>query len=194
VSEELPPDQDVWDYDLPKNQQLNQESLSFIDNRIKDQDIAFGTVEGLVIIRNDQLVFENYYTRGSNRFSQKNIGSMGLMITMAALGIAIDQRLLSVDDSIYHYLPEYSSIFQDDPSKKAIKIMDILTHQTGLSWNESIERNPAEDDLEIMKSQDDWVRYVLSKTLVGIGFYSFNTANGVLLAKIIENAAGVDFN
>lgn len=203
ISEEVPPDQDIWDYDLPKNQQFNQNELLLLDNRIKnDQD--FGLIEGLTIIRNRKLIFENYYFNIPGRSHEKNLGRTGLTITLAALGVAIDQRLISVEDSIYKYLPEYDVIFQSDPAKLGITIRDVLMHRTGLSWNENIEDlyifgndslipNPMNNLIQ-MKESDDWVEFVLSRPLVGIGFYSFSTANGVLLAKILENATGVDFN
>ncbi len=194
ISEELPPDQNIWEYDLPQNQQLDQELLLDIDSRIRFQDGDFGAVQALAIVRNNTLVFENYYSNELGRFSQQNIGRAGLSITLAALGVAIDQRLISVEDSIYRYLPEYTSIFQADPSKRAIKVKDVLMHRTGISWNETIERNPSLNDLFLMKSQDDWLQYYLSRPLAGVGIYTLSTANGVLMAKIIQNATSRDFN
>ena len=192
ISEELPADQDIWEYDLPKNRQFDQSNLLQLNSRIQQQE--FGAIEGLTIIRDNHLVFENYYITEANRQYKRNIGRTGMIITLAALGVAVDQRLIAVEDSIYSYLPEYAAIFQSDPRKRNIRVIDVLTHRTGLSWNETIERDPTQNNLSQMKASDDWVAYVLSQTLVGVGFYSLNTANGVLLAKILESATGVDFN
>ncbi len=191
LSEEIPPDQQIWEYDLPKNQRLDQELLLNINNRILIQDEAYGTVEGLTIVKNNRLVFENYYSGELSRSTTKSIGKLGLSITLAALGVAIDQRFISVEDSIHTYLPEYSSIFQADPTKRNIKVKDVLTHRTGLAWNEI---RFTDNDYEIMKSEDDWLRYFLTKTLFGVGIYNRNTANGILIARIIQNATGRDFN
>ena len=191
ISEELPPDQDAWEYDLPSNQQLNQEALLNLNTRVRTQE--FGFIEGLTIIRNDHLVYENYYSPETGRNSPQNLGRAGLMITLAALGVAIDERAIAIEDSIYLFLPEYAGIFQEDPTKLGITVEDVLTHRTGLSWNENIERDPGDNDFFIMKQTSDWVGYLLSRTQVGVGFYSYNTANGILLAKMVENATGIDF-
>lgn len=200
--EDLPPDQDIWEYDLPLNQGFVQDNLLLLNSRLNDDEFQF--IEGLSIVKNDHLIFENYYAKNVDRFYSKNLGRTGLIVTLAALGIAIDTRHLSVEDSIYKFLPEYENIFDADPRKRGIRIRDVLTHKTGLAWNESIEplyefandtfvENP-DNNLIQMKRSPDWVSYVLSKPEVGVGFYSYNTANGVLLAKIIENATGQDFN
>lgn len=201
LADDVPPDQEVWDYDLPKNQGLDQEILLTLNTRIEEQE--FGSIDGLIIIKNDQLVFENYYNGSSERLSTASIGSLGTTITLAALGAAIDQRLLAVEDSIFQYLPEYSEIFEQDPDKRAITIEDVMTHRTGLSWNEGVENlftfvngelvaNP-DSNLNQMKLEEDWVVFLLSRTNVGLGFSSYCTANGLLLAKIIENATGRDY-
>lgn len=194
VSDDLRPDQDIWEYDLPKNHRFDQNLLLLINSRLREQDESFGSIEGLTIIKDNKLIFENYYLNEANRQYVKNVGRTGMVITLAALGIAIDQRLLSVEDSIFRHLPEYSAVFQSDPDKKNIRILDLLTHRTGLEWNENIERDPTKNNFFQMKLSNDWIEFALSQTLVGVGFYSYSTANGVILAKILENVTEIDFN
>ena len=44
-----------------------------------------------------------------------------------------------------------------------------------------------------MKQSNDWVAFVLNRTKLQGSQYIFNTADGVLLAKIIENASKMDY-
>jgi len=192
--EELPDDQTVWKYDLPTKNQLDQSLLLNLNALIKEEQ--FQLIEGLIIIRNDKLVFEDYYFNDANRDYVKNIGSAGLTITLAALGVAEDRGFLSLSDPIDQYLPEYSAIFEDDPDKRNITIEQLLLHRTGLSWNETIKGYfSSENNLNQMKTSDDWVAFVLNQPLEappGIR-YSFNTANGLIVSKIIENASNTDY-
>ncbi|MEM6644267.1 MAG: serine hydrolase, partial [Bacteroidota bacterium] len=138
----------------------------------------------------------------ASRQSARFIGKAGLLVTLAAVGIAVDERLFSVEDSIYQYLPEFRAFFDDEPSKKNIRIRDLLTHRSGLSWNEIVPLWVVENGeivpnqrntLVQMRASDDWVSFTLERRLTNIGRYQFCTANGVLLAKILENASGVTF-
>lgn len=194
VGEDLPADQETWLYDLPSNQELDQAFLQELDQRVKREE--FQVIEGLMIIRNDRLVFENYYYNGLSRDYTKNIGNGGLSITLTALGIAEDLGFISVNDRINAYLPEYNDVFSANPDKALITINHLLLHRSGLSWNETIKGffDPA-NNINQMKSSDDWVAFVLSQPLEALPGqrYSFNTAGGVLIAKVIENATGQSY-
>ena len=194
LSDELPLDQDVWDYDLPKNQGMHQDSL-VITNSLVNLD-EFGFVEGLMIIKNDRLIFENYYS-GLTRASLKNPGNAGLSITIAVVGVALDLRLLSLSDPIVDYLPEYQEIFDDYPSKAEITVEDLLTHRSGIVWNESLGTFlDTADNVFQMKQSEDWIFYSLSQPSEappGLR-YSFNSSHGTIMTKIIENASNQNYS
>lgn len=194
LSEELPPDQDVWEYDLPKNQGMNQNSLLALDNQIKIGDFEF--IEGLIIIKNARLIFENYY-QGLSRKSINNFGNAGLSITLAAVGVALDLRLISLNDTIANYLPKYEEVFEIDSLKAGITIEDLLTHKSGLVWNESIGTPfSSQDDVFRMKQTDDWILHTLSQPSEAPSGrrYSFNSSHGIIMSKIIENVSRQDFS
>ncbi len=206
VGEELAPDQDIWEYALPQEVGLSNDILLELNERIKLNE--FQEINGLIIIKNDKLVFENHYMRYVNTFDQVfrkvelekrnlgyNIGSSGLLFTLAAIGVAEDKRLLSIQDPIMNYLPEYEDVFNDDPDKGGITIAHLLGHKSGFSWDESIQPSSQVNSLALMKGSDDWCRYILERPLEAPpGFrFNLNTGGGVLLAKIIENASGQDF-
>lgn len=205
LSEELPPDQTIWEYDVPSSVGLDQEALLFLNFRIKE--IEFQQIRGLVIIKNDKLVFENYYT-GDNRESINSLQGASMPFSVAAIGVAVDKGLLSLDDKIEVHLPEYADVFASDNNKTFITIGHLLLNKSGISWNEGIFElvggftkdgdiipNP-QNDINKMKESEDWVRYVLEKPMeapAGLRF-SINSGSGVVIAKIIENVSGQSFH
>lgn len=193
ISDEVPPDQEIWGYELPSKNGLSDNLLLVLDNSVKTG--TFQEIHGLIIIKEESLVFENYYY-GRSRNSVQNIGNAGLSFTLAAIGVAEDKRILSIDDPIADYLPEYEDIFTTDPNKQAITIEHLLIHKSGFSWNESNQPFSLMNDLNLMKSSDNWVRFVLEKPMEApAGFRTnLNTGSGVLLAKIIEEASGQSFD
>ncbi|WP_370089472.1 serine hydrolase domain-containing protein [Ekhidna sp.] len=206
VGQELAPDQDVWEYAQPNEVGLSSEILLDLNNRIKLNE--FQEINGLIIIKNDRLVFENYYERYLDSFEQvfrktdlnrrnevMNLSSAGMTFTLAAVGVADDKRIISIEDPIMDYLPGYEQIFEDDPDKQNITVAHLMSHRSGFSWNESIQPFSLTNDLNLMKSTDDWIKYVLEQPLEappGLRF-NLNTGSGILLAKIIETASGQSF-
>ena len=195
VGEEVPPDQTIWDYGRPKDFAVSEDSLLSINSRLRFSQQEFEFLTGLIVIKNNHLIFENYY-QATNRNSVTNLSQAGLTFSLAAIGVAADKGLISIDDPIADFLPEYSAIFQADPDKQGITIAHLLTHRSGLSWNEGIF--PAispQSDVSIMKTSDDWVRFILEKEQgppPGL-FYNLNSASGAILAKVVENASGQDY-
>lgn len=184
ISDELPPDQTVWNYDLPSNVNLNQSGLLDLNTRIRA--LEFEQIRGLTIIKDHKLVFENYYG-GNSRISINELSTASMAITVAAIGVALDKNLISLDDRIEDYLPEYADIFENDNNKTFITVKHLLLNKSGLSWSA--------DDPFLMKSSPDWVRYVLAKPMqASAGLqYNLDSGSGILLAKIIANQSGQSF-
>ena len=206
IGDEVAPDQEIWEYSLPEQQGLSNQGLLIVNNQI--QSNLYQEVDGLIVIRNDKLIFENYYSRIADsqgfvrreptltkRFLPVRLGSGGLTFTLAAIGIAQDKRFLSIEDPIANYLPEYADIFSEDPTKAEVTIEHLLLHRGGFSWNELTQTLSPQNDLTQMKLTNDWIRFILEKPLEappGLR-YNFNSASGLILSKIIENASEQDF-
>ena len=198
VGEELPPDQEVWEYGHPSEGGLSAEELLSIDSAI--QQNFYEAITGLIIIKNDRLVFENYYGL-SERGRLKSIGEASLVFTVTAIGIAQDLGLLTIDDPIHQYLPSYSSSFfgeEVDVRKRDITIRQLLVHRSGFAWNESVAPifdNP-DNNLNQMFASADWIEFILERPLdadPGLR-YNFNSGTGSILAKIVENASNQSFD
>ena len=205
VADDVAPDQEIWDYSSPETEGVFREILLSLNERIQANE--FEEVNGLIIIRNDKLIFENYYNRKTDslgtvtrlptlkkRHLASNIGNAGLVFALSAIGIADDKRLLSVDDPIANYLPGYSDVFISTPNKADITIADVIAHKSGFAWNSSFLLGN-QSDVTQMKLTENWIRYILDKPLEappGLR-YNFNSGAGVILSKIVENASGQDY-
>ncbi|MFY0605386.1 MAG: serine hydrolase [Cyclobacteriaceae bacterium] len=188
LSDEVAPDQAVWDYAQPNEVGLSNGVLKDLDQAIKNEE--YGFINGLTIVRNDQLVFENYYT-GGNRESLFSIGRNSVNIAIFLFDSFISAGLInSIDVPIYTYLEDYENIFNSNPDKKLITFRHLLLNKSGLVWNESIVSSiRINSDLQMMKNTADWAGYVLSKDLEatpGIRT-SINSGSGVILARIYQS-------
>ncbi len=195
IGEELPTDQQVWEYDDPSDVGLSEAQLISIDSLIKFN--GFERITGLMILKDDKMVFENYYD-STNRHTILSLDKTTVTLTIAALGIAIEQRLLDLEDPIHQFLPSYESIFDQSISKRNITIRHLLTHRSGLAWNENLVTfigNP-DHNLNQMFASSDWVSFILNQPLeADPGFrYNFNSATGVILARIIQNVTNQPFD
>jgi len=194
IGEDLPPDQQVWEYDDPSAVGLSESQLFTLDSLVKLS--IFERIQGLIIVKDDKMVFENYYD-STSRHTIIALDKATITITMAAIGIAIDQRLVTLDDPIFQHLPSYQSIFDADPDKKEITIRQLLTHRSGIAWNENLVAvvgNP-DNNLNQMFASSDYVNFLLSQPLEadpGIR-YNFNSGTGVILGRIVQNAAQQPF-
>ncbi len=195
VGEETPPDQEVWNYALPSEVGMSDALLLNLDTIT-----SFGTfdpVRSMIIIKDDQLVFENYYA-GDDRNTVRSLLRSSPIITILAIGIVFDEGLLPrLDIPIQSVLDtEYDDIFAANALKRGITIEHLLTHRSGFSWNESITslQNPS-NDLNILLSTPDMVRFVLEKDMEaapGVRF-NYNTGTAIVLAKIVEQVSGQPF-
>ena len=188
VGEELPPDQEVWEYAVPDRFGLDGNRLLQLDQAIKFGD--FAEINGMIVIKNDHLVFENYY-QNDTRHDLTNCGKITFGVMILAMDLFIEEGLIQdLSDSIYTYLPEYQTLFDATPAKKSITFLHLLRHESGLVWSEG---GTSASDFDQMLTANDWVQYILSKPLEtptpGLR-YSENTASGILIAKIMQSQLG----
>ena len=188
LGDDLPKDQNIWTYSQPSEVGLDTEALYALDDALVagDHDL----VTGLIILKNDQLVFENYYNF-SARNQLKPIGKSAYSIIVLILDqILKDGYIQSLDDPIDRYLPEYEAVFSDSPKKREITLKHLLTHKSGISWNEPhVNVQRGDSDFQKMRNTSDWPGYILGKSLEadpGLRFVT-NTGMGLVLARIIQN-------
>ncbi|WP_234570488.1 serine hydrolase domain-containing protein [Rhodohalobacter sp. 614A] len=163
----------------------------FIDDGIAfqqdslDEIFNIGTVQSLVIQKNDQIIYEEY--RGSIEGDEPtNIKSASKSIISLLVGIAIDKGFIEgVDQTIGDFFPEY---FEENPdsAKAAITIRDLLTMRSGLETTSF--RNYGR---WVMSS--NWVEFTLDQPFAEQpgGRMVYSTGTSHLLSVILTKATGM---
>ena len=179
---------------------LAQERIIDLTNEIsrgKHDDI-----HSLLIVKDNKLVVEEYFAaNGSKRgpfitrlFRDKvhHLASTTKSVTSTLVGIAIDQGFINkATDPIYHYLPEYTSFFDDD--KKQIKICDMLTMTPGFEWRQFGVSDDKNDGMQMWHTENV-IKFVLEKPLEAAPGKKYNYTNGVptVTGAIIKNAVEME--
>jgi len=159
-------------------------------------------IHSIIIAKDNKLVVEEYFAENGTKhgpfitelFRDKvhHLASTTKSVTSTLVGIAIDKGFIkNVDDPIYLYLPEYSSLFFG--SKQRIRIRDMLTMTPGFEWRQFGVSDDKNDGMR-MWGTEDVIRYVLQKPLEAEPGKKFNYTNGVptVTGAILKNAVGMD--
>lgn len=211
------PDNVSYTYTIPtqENDGWNTASLSSVgmgDNLLENLVVKinlgiYGEVHAVLIVKDNKLVFEEYWSGHDFSFSdpyyhgrsvdfdmdtRQNTHSTTKSFTSALVGTAIDQGIiLAKDDIIFDYLPESYSDLKNQ-GRENITIEHCLKMASGLEWNQwDVGLRSGDHDIINFNSSTDPIRYLLSKSVVtepGTSFY-YNGGTVDLLGKIISYAA-----
>ncbi len=166
-------------------------------------------LHGIVVIKDGQLVFEEYFpgedldlsdldqgltfaTHNFDRNTLHSAASVSKSVTSILLGIAIDEGLLTdTQQSLFFYFPDYTHL--SDETKSRITLEHLLSMTSGISWTEEYDYDDLRNDLGAMMAADDPIEYVLNKPAIaepGTQFiYNSGTTN--LLGEIIKRSSGM---
>lgn len=160
------------------------DSTMIIDMTDKIIREEFKRIDGLLILKNNKLVYEEYF-HGYSESVPHNIYSATKSITSILTGIAIEKGLIqSVDETILPLLPEYTSYANPDPRKSQITIQHLLNMSSGLDCDDWFANTEAS-----MNESSDWVKFTLDLPQAhDPGTYGLYCTGGVVtLGQIIEN-------
>lgn len=186
---------------------MSTSRLVYLVNRIIDN--SYTEVHSVVVVKNDKLVFEEYFPghdflyNGQNfhgayvnfdRNTRHDTHSVTKSFTSALVGIAVDKGLIqSVNDKIFDYFPDYSNLL--DQQKEKITVRHLLTMSSGFQWNEwDVSISQSNHDIIRLIFSSDPVYYVLSKPVVtdpGTEFY-YNGGTVDLLGQIVKRSSGME--
>lgn len=163
-------------------------------------------IHSIVIVRNNKLVFEEYYSgdkfnlgqytgeTGFDRNDTHNLCSATKSFVSALIGIAVDKGFIqSVDQKVADFFPEYSDIFTNDPVKQTITLKHLLTMSSGIQWDDETYPyyDPRNDMYRLFNSSDP-IRYILSKSIIETPgtVFAYRNCNTNVLGEIIRKATG----
>lgn len=147
-------------------------------------------LHGILIIKNEKLVFEEY-AQGYSIERKHDIASVTKSITSALVGIALDKgHVNSVEDSVWTYYigSQYEHLW--DSARKAIRVKDLLTMRHGLDCDDF--KNTTGDFNEMIKL-DDYIPYVLDMDVVSPidKVNAYCTGSTQLLEPVISNSTSM---
>jgi CubicO group peptidase (beta-lactamase class C family) len=164
---------------------------------------SFPNIHSLLIAKDNKLVYENYFDGkdenwGSNLGYAKHdintlhdIRSISKSIVAACIDIAIQQqKIKSIDDPIFHYLPEYSKY--KTAQNENITVKHLLTMSSGIKWNEDVPHGTSANNETQMERSINPVEYVLSQPMDTIPgkVWNYNSGGIQVLAEILRNVYG----
>ena len=172
---------DLWNRSSPEAQQMDPQILDTAFIQAK----ATGFMDGLLIIRNGQLVKQKYYN-GYDAWEPHHIMSVSKSFLSAITGIAFQQGYIdSLNEKVLDYFPEY--IYPDmDPRKYDITIQHLLTMRMGIQGESD---NNYEIYQNLYRSQN-WIKSTLEMPLLSTPGerMRYNTFETHLLSAIITKA------
>ena len=94
--------------------------------------LAIGRVSGLLVISDDEIVFEKYFLGNDENtrwMSMSVVKSMSAMLVGAAIR---DGDIESIDDDVTRYLPQFI-----DSAYDGVTVRHLLQMTSGVAWNET---------------------------------------------------------
>ena len=132
----------------------------------------------LLVSQRGAIVLERYFN-GRRDTTPTNVKSVSKSVISALVGIAVDRKLLSLDQPIAKYFPELPE------PKRAITIEQLLTMQSGLE-------STSNRNYGAWVQSSNWVRHALAKPLLAAPGTQmiYSTGNSHILSAILTRVTG----
>ncbi len=145
---------------------------------VKAADEKIEGMHSLMIVRRGHVVAEGWWTPYDPQ-SRHQLYSLTKSFTSTAVGLAIADGKLSLDDSVLSLFPDDAPANPSD-SLKAMRVRDLLSMSTG------------HHDEPRFRGEDHWVRAFLSHPVAHKPgtFFLYNTPSSNTLAAIVQKAVG----
>ncbi len=139
----------------------------------------------LIIMRDDEIVFENYWAPFHKDFLHR-MYSVSKSIVSLAVGFAIQEGYLTLDDKLSKYLPDFVNLQSDDENMTELTVRNMLTMSTAKlesSWFTA--RHP------------DRVRFYFENkskySRPGGTIFTYDSPGSFVLCSIVEDLVGMSF-
>ncbi len=174
----------AWDITLTLSNPQDTSKFSL------DELLDSTTTTAFVIIRNDSVLFENYY-EGYGPSDIATIFSVTKSVTATLAGIAVKESAIhSVKDPVTKYIPELKD---GDPKFQQLTIENLLNMEAGLDFEESYS-NPFKNMARLFYGRNQ-LRYLQKiKFACEPGEkHDYNSATTALLGIVVERATGKSY-
>jgi CubicO group peptidase (beta-lactamase class C family) len=185
VDTDSPSDRDTehsfeWTFATPESVGMDGERLNSAIDFIESQSID---VRSMIVVKNGHIVLEHYFAEDT-KDTLYNIESSTKSILSVLFGIAVDEGLIQngIDAKVVDFFGDKSF---ENPSdeKSAMTVQDLLTMQSGLDYDNSLESFLGEtDSLTFILNHD-------MRAAPGTE-WSYSSADTQLLSAILSKSSG----
>ena len=187
--------------DTPESAGFASRHLSAIGNAVRNGTLR--NLHGVVVVRHDRLVFEQYFTGRDERLGAPlgevqfgpdalhDVRSVTKSVVSLLYGIAShDGCVGSVERPLLDAFPEYPDL-QADPGRIKILVKHALTMTMGTDWDESLPYSDPRNGERRMDDAPDRYRFVLERPLVAPPGERWNYSGGAtaVIAKLVSRGA-----
>src|SRR5215218_7233 len=158
----------------PSADELRREIATYL----ADDDTMHG-VRSVIVVVGDRPLVEEYY--GTTAEEYRNVFSVTTSVLSTLVGIAVDQRLLDLDDPLRDLLPDYAD--EMSPEVGDTTLQQLLTMSGGFS-------DTATGRPEDLFTEPDWVAACLASRSRPAGRFSYADRGAHLVAAALARATG----
>ena len=198
----VPPIAAKDDIEVASAEELGLDIALLSDLKTANTDLRFTNVHSILIAKDNQLIFEEYFT-GKPIYSvtkdwtaddTHNLHSVTKSFNSALVGIAMDKHGLSLDEPIKDFFPEIAADNWTN-GKENITVKDLLIMSSGLEWDEwSFSYDDARNDHSAMYQSNNWVHFVLEQPLENApgSTFIYNSGLSITLGEIVKRKTGLN--
>jgi hypothetical protein len=191
---------DGWD--VASLESVGMDPEYFIQLMDRLDRIGEHRIHGILVVKNNQLVFEKYYPgpkfnlgqytgeSGYGRDDLHVLCSATKSVSSALLGIAVDKGYIqSIEQKVYDFFPEHADLLLQEPAKGNLTIKHLLTMTSGLTYDdESLPYTNPDNDMYRFFTADDPIRFLLERPLFAEPgtVFDYDNCNTNIFGQIIQ--------
>jgi CubicO group peptidase (beta-lactamase class C family) len=174
-----------WERVSPETQGFDSEKLAQGLRKLQEDGVA---IDSLLIVRNGYAILEANFEPYDGSFPH-DMASITKSVTTTLVGIAIEQGIIDLDQSVVSFFPG-RSIANLDARKIALTVRDLVSMRNGME-SECFEGD--EPTLNVMRQSSDWVQSALDRKMVHPPdtHFCYDSPGMHLLSAILQEVTGI---
>jgi len=165
-----------WKLNSPESSGFRSEDVNALMNYLKTPSLS---TQAAILIKGNNIIAE-YYSDGFNNKSMATSWSVAKSFASTVVGVANDEGyILSVNDPITNYIPQW-----ENTEKDTISLKQLLGMRSGMV-----------DSVVSVYYSSDMVSQSLGRSITNEpgSVFSYSNEDSMLLGHIVENATGMKF-
>ena len=176
---------DGWRNSTPAEQGMDGSRLNALKTFVSEESRG---IDGIIVVRHGYIVLEEYPDPYFDEYTHHSIFSCTKSVISALVGIALEEGLLtSVDQKVLSFFPN-RTFNNTDSHKENLTLEHLLTMTSGLEWYELDVPRGVVNDYAGMHLSDDWVEYVLNRSIIEPPgeVWNYNSGTSHILSVILQ--------